>query len=433
MLTMDALDRIPWKDLTHAFGSAEDVPGLLRALKTADADEALSELFGNIWHQGTVYEATAYAVPFLIDLAADPATPDRIGILELLASIATGSSNLDVHGPMTAQTDFEEEKARELDWVSDARSAVARGFDTFLALTAEGGDVAYAAAHVLAQLPERAPEVASRLRAMLASESRSNYRAGLLLLLGQTGDRSDETITGLCAALTESHFAQRSAAALSMVRLGLRPLPPSAREALIEAYLAYDLPANFEGLPWDFEPEVATHEITDALDATDREVSSVALVQAIEAGEPTDSRVEALLDLLFPRLGPALPAQLTPDKLSPLQARAVRALYRAMKRGRRIFCGHFPSWGLPDTMREWGALAEGREPEPIDENRPRFADPENPAMPLSPRELQPGDRIINRHFGLGTVTEAQCTGACVELAVQFDEEGFKRFLLGSND
>ena len=87
---MKELDDIPWAQLTHAYGSAGDVPDLLRSLRTASPDlsgdeSPLWQLFGNIYHQGTVYEATSYAVPFLIEPAADPETPDRNGILELLA------------------------------------------------------------------------------------------------------------------------------------------------------------------------------------------------------------------------------------------------------------------------------------------------------------------------------------------------------------
>jgi HEAT repeat protein len=70
---LDGLAEIPWRDLSHAYGSAEDVPGLLRAIASGDdeaADDAVHELFGNIWHQGSVYEATGYAVPFLARMAA---------------------------------------------------------------------------------------------------------------------------------------------------------------------------------------------------------------------------------------------------------------------------------------------------------------------------------------------------------------------------
>jgi hypothetical protein len=70
---LDGLAEIPWLDLAHAYGSAEDVPGLLRAIASGDAEaasNAVHELFGNIWHQGTVYAATEYAVPFLARMAA---------------------------------------------------------------------------------------------------------------------------------------------------------------------------------------------------------------------------------------------------------------------------------------------------------------------------------------------------------------------------
>ena len=50
--------------LHHAYGPAEDVPNQLRALISHDEkqrDEALYALHGNIWHQGTIYEATSHA------------------------------------------------------------------------------------------------------------------------------------------------------------------------------------------------------------------------------------------------------------------------------------------------------------------------------------------------------------------------------------
>ncbi|MGW7328686.1 hypothetical protein ACWGIU_08805 [Streptomyces sp. NPDC054840] len=70
---LDGLDARPWSSLSHAYGSAEDIPDLLRALTGADADaadEALSELYGSVLHQGTVYAASAEAVPFLAEIAA---------------------------------------------------------------------------------------------------------------------------------------------------------------------------------------------------------------------------------------------------------------------------------------------------------------------------------------------------------------------------
>jgi HEAT repeat protein len=87
------LDSIDWASLTHAYGSAEDVPGLIGDPRSSDAEvrkAAMDELYSNIYHQGTRYEARAYAVPFLLELMADPTTPARHEIIQLLSCLATG-------------------------------------------------------------------------------------------------------------------------------------------------------------------------------------------------------------------------------------------------------------------------------------------------------------------------------------------------------
>ncbi|MFE9293839.1 hypothetical protein [Streptomyces niveus] len=83
------LDTQPWADREHAYGSADDVPGQLRALASDDAEEAeeaLYELYGNIVHQGSVYEATAHAVPYPARLAAAGIRP--ADMLVLLGCVA---------------------------------------------------------------------------------------------------------------------------------------------------------------------------------------------------------------------------------------------------------------------------------------------------------------------------------------------------------
>ncbi|MFE0425978.1 hypothetical protein ACFW15_26985, partial [Streptomyces sp. NPDC058953] len=61
------IDAVRWAAVEHAFGGAEDIPGLLRALAGDDdeSSEALDELWGVLLLQGTVYEAGIAAVPFL--------------------------------------------------------------------------------------------------------------------------------------------------------------------------------------------------------------------------------------------------------------------------------------------------------------------------------------------------------------------------------
>jgi hypothetical protein len=82
------LDSPRWKKLSHAYGSAEDIPGELQALREGD-EEALDSLFGSILHQGTVYSASMAALPHLEAMAAAGEGGElNRRILVLAASIA---------------------------------------------------------------------------------------------------------------------------------------------------------------------------------------------------------------------------------------------------------------------------------------------------------------------------------------------------------
>lgn len=90
---LEGLDKIDWSKLKHAYGEASDVPDLIRSLLSKDKkvrDSAMYELCGNILHQGTVYEASSYAVPFLQELLKSPDTPDKESIAALLADMGVG-------------------------------------------------------------------------------------------------------------------------------------------------------------------------------------------------------------------------------------------------------------------------------------------------------------------------------------------------------
>ncbi|WP_406082244.1 hypothetical protein OG468_33650 [Streptomyces zaomyceticus] len=86
---MDDVDAYPWSTVSHAYGPAEDLPGLLRVLAEGEPDaagEAVSELYGSVLHQGTVYAASAAVAPFLARVAA--AGRSRADLLTLLGGMA---------------------------------------------------------------------------------------------------------------------------------------------------------------------------------------------------------------------------------------------------------------------------------------------------------------------------------------------------------
>jgi hypothetical protein len=90
---LSRLYQINWAALTHAYGSAEDVPEYVEMLLSDNEEirtEAHYELAGNIHHQSTIYEATAFAVPFLIELLQRKDVKQRIEIFFLLGAIYQG-------------------------------------------------------------------------------------------------------------------------------------------------------------------------------------------------------------------------------------------------------------------------------------------------------------------------------------------------------
>ncbi len=93
---LEKLDTIPWKELQHAYGSAADVPDTIRSLTFSDKElrkKALWVLYGNIFHQGTRYEATPYAIPFLFELIESEYIEERHKLIYYVVHLALGYEN----------------------------------------------------------------------------------------------------------------------------------------------------------------------------------------------------------------------------------------------------------------------------------------------------------------------------------------------------
>jgi hypothetical protein len=88
---LEGLNEVDWAELGHAYGRAHDVPGQITALCGPDEavrEGALMSLFGNIFHQGTRYSASPYAVPFLARIALAGPRAVCEGVLSLLTVLA---------------------------------------------------------------------------------------------------------------------------------------------------------------------------------------------------------------------------------------------------------------------------------------------------------------------------------------------------------
>jgi hypothetical protein len=81
-----------WRKLTHAYGSAEDIPVLIEQLRTAPApknyqDEPWFSLWSALCHQSDVYTASYAAVPHVVAIAAGKPEKERIPHISLVAHI----------------------------------------------------------------------------------------------------------------------------------------------------------------------------------------------------------------------------------------------------------------------------------------------------------------------------------------------------------
>lgn len=86
---------VVWSDVSDCFGPATSVPSLLDHLNSsssAERDAAIVDLWGRLCHQGTVYEASAYAVPLLFEAAQNEivSDADRNQLLALIVHIGLG-------------------------------------------------------------------------------------------------------------------------------------------------------------------------------------------------------------------------------------------------------------------------------------------------------------------------------------------------------
>ena len=87
------LDDPRWSDLSHAYGSASDIPQLLGQLAKATTprqdwqDEPWFSLWSSLCHQGDVYSASYAAVPHIVDIACHAPDPIDFSFFNLPASV----------------------------------------------------------------------------------------------------------------------------------------------------------------------------------------------------------------------------------------------------------------------------------------------------------------------------------------------------------
>ncbi|MEU8800717.1 hypothetical protein [Spirillospora sp. NPDC048819] len=229
---LGGLDDVDWASLEHAHGSAEDVPGLLRAAVGRGDDaaaEAFDDLASRLAHQGTLYPATAAAVPFLIALATSRRTRRRPEVLRQLAWIAQGA-----HA-----------RPGVLD---DVQSALAAGAARLLKLHFDPDvHVRRCASYVVGHLPAESVPLAT-LRKLRDGEGDSEAIAELLIVAGRLHPR--DAADWLQAELAPDRPLLPRAAAAWTIAVHGETFGPAATAAVRECWAACD---PFRDFVWSQE------------------------------------------------------------------------------------------------------------------------------------------------------------------------------------
>lgn len=247
---LSGLDDVDWSSLHHAYGTAEEVPGLLRAMASSHPDshaKALSRFANVVHHQGDVTSCTTAAVPFLLELARTPGLPDRAGIVALLVSIGTNA--IERYDEVFADYAGEESNhALAADLIRDRA-------EDFIAFTlADDHRLRHAAIPALAQFIDNGPRAVDLVQGRLRRAKRPTERLLLVNTMAQlalrlptvldnalawfdtlAADTTLEPETRLAALAQRTRCAPDPtspdlvpAATALLHRIALNPLPPSA-------------------------------------------------------------------------------------------------------------------------------------------------------------------------------------------------------------
>ena len=312
---LEGLEDVKWDELGHAYGPASDVPGVIRNLASPDPKirgKALHQLHGNIWHQGTVYEATAPAVPFLVALLQAPEVEDKHCILAYLALLANGRSYNDVHQHLSMfseqakSAEWQNQLEKELSWVKRAGEAVRAGTPIYIRLLEDEGNlVRDGAAYLLGNLSLKAIEALEAVSRRLSAEKDETVKASLVLALGNLAD-GEAVARRLLLELASSPQAGAAqlAAAMSLLKLDPDGPPKEAIDIVLEAVKNPDKFAALSSSLWAQGETIVSLAAKHLaiLQGPATEAAEQSLTQAVGSQPPLQALAvaAALLAMVFP-------------------------------------------------------------------------------------------------------------------------------------
>ena len=365
---LDGLDDIQWSKLTHAYGTAEDIPEYLRKLSSDDPDvlkRTFTHLYNCLYHQSTIYEASVAAIPFLIDLLQEK-IKSKASIIHLLSHLA--------HGDYLRSFNF---------WMWDhlARSEVAKGLSTYLSLLDdENSRVRIQTVAILSYSPrfteDEAQLILDSLMNRLDTEEHELVVSAIIFGLGYmiAGYRSlDDNTINLVASRVEGIYEEVSNPKTRLVTL--LSLPKILGEKTPQ-YMIDELLKVIETPPFPTTPANKASPDFYALESL-WHLDKIRCKKSLEiALQRSNSSIDiliiasALMEWLYAGKGPSLPSrildvdgdgnrkyiyrkaqpQFKPDKLTDFQRQVVQTILNTDT-----------AWEIQHNLLEYYGLPAGRE------------------------------------------------------------------------
>lgn len=306
------LDRVPWDRLNHAYGPATDIPDLLRKLASDEDEEheqALGALFGNVFHQGTRYPASAFVVPFIGEMltSCPRRRPALLGYLHHLA-IGYEESSFPNTFPLDALrahlTTFDGSHRELLLAEIQTHEAVARLWPLLVEfLTDDDASVAARAAHLLAYLPDRAGD---SLVALTSTNVAPDATPSVIIAGGMLARHLGERPAPAAGAAGEAAADVRFASAVARCLLGDRQAGDDLLAGLSDAHETLRIWLDGEGTAMAI---AALAVLPDWPNRTEAE-AILAAVRTQHWGYQADA-VARILPKVFPSGLPARAVELT--------------------------------------------------------------------------------------------------------------------------
>lgn len=272
----ERLASVPWATLQHAYGTAQDTPEHLLALLSDDADmwqEAMSNLWASICHQGTVYAASCAAVPFLLEIVAMFPDARKPELLQLLGGLANRDCyanrdrnimHVDRHLSDFIKPDryvswsygqFIQEGGEYQDphTMAVAHERVGEGIPIILTLLGDSSDkTQQVALYLLSAFKEHSTRIVPAMEALLTHSHSPFVRASALLGLSSVLESGSLVWDRLITYIEPDHPALlRFVSALALARYHANAANPTAVRLLIEAMVnPRQLDELYAMLPW---------------------------------------------------------------------------------------------------------------------------------------------------------------------------------------